>query len=228
MTIIAISTNVLSTVVKNEYKPEKGFCRDAVVVNDAALTFKVGQVLGATLTGGAGVATATAGNTGNATSSAVTANGNAAVGSYNVVFTAATAFEIYAPNGNMRGVGATGTAVAVDGVGFTITAGATPMIVGDSFVIAVTGTVKYKVCVATATDGSQNAKAIYIADIIGNSGDLAIAATTDTTIVAITRGPVQVAKGALVVDASITGAFLTKMYADLAAVNGSILSETTI
>jgi hypothetical protein len=59
----------------------------------------------------------------------------------------------------------------------------------------VTATGKYKVCVQTAVDGSQTAAAILMQD-------LTLAATTDTPVLAMTRGPASVSKGALVLDAT--------------------------
>lgn len=46
MAIFATESNRFSNVVKHEYDPATSYCRDVVVVNDAAATFKVGAVLG--------------------------------------------------------------------------------------------------------------------------------------------------------------------------------------
>lgn len=59
----------------------------------------------------------------------------------------------------------------------------------------VTATGKYKICVQTASDGSQIAAAI-----VGE--DKTIAANTDTKVMALVRGPATVAKQALTLDAS--------------------------
>lgn len=59
----------------------------------------------------------------------------------------------------------------------------------------VTATGKYKICVQTAVDGSQTAAAVVVADY-------SIAATTDTKVLAMVRGPAIVSKDALVLDAS--------------------------
>lgn len=59
----------------------------------------------------------------------------------------------------------------------------------------VTATGKYKIAVQTASDGSQVPAAIVIED-------KAIAASTDTKLVAIVRGDVIVSKDALVLDAT--------------------------
>jgi hypothetical protein len=59
----------------------------------------------------------------------------------------------------------------------------------------VTATGKYKVAVETATDGSKVAAALVIADH-------SIAAATDTKIVVLEKGPAEISKGALVLDAT--------------------------
>jgi hypothetical protein len=64
----------------------------------------------------------------------------------------------------------------------------------------VTATGKYKISVQSASDGSQNPVAIVVRD----SQD--IAATTDTKIPVIARGPVIVSKAGLVLDATFNDA----------------------
>ena len=59
----------------------------------------------------------------------------------------------------------------------------------------VTANGKYMICVQTAVDGSQTAAAIVLQD-------KTIAATTDTKLVVMTRGPASISAGALVLDAS--------------------------
>lgn len=67
----------------------------------------------------------------------------------------------------------------------------------------VTATGKYKLMEATAVDGSQTAAAVYIGDKEGYSYDLAVAATTDTTVLVLTRGPAIVNKDYLYFGASV-------------------------
>jgi hypothetical protein len=75
----------------------------------------------------------------------------------------------------------------------------------------VTATGKYKVAVATATDGSEVAAAVVVED-------KAVAATTDTKVLALVRGPAIVGKAALVLDASFDlQAEKDAVYAALAA-----------
>lgn len=59
----------------------------------------------------------------------------------------------------------------------------------------VTATGKYKIAVQTAVDGSEVAAAIVLAD-------QSIPATTDTKVVVYTKGPLEVSRDALVLDAT--------------------------
>ena len=77
------------------------------------------------------------GNTGNATIGTLSVAEGAVAGDYLVDFTAATAFNVYDPNGYLMRAGATGSAFSAGGVTFTITAGATPCVAGDSFTVTV-------------------------------------------------------------------------------------------
>lgn len=108
------------------------------------------------------VATAGGANTGNGTCSAVTTNGYApTVGVYTVEFDDATHFVVAAPNGQEIGHGAAGTPFSAGGLNFTITAGGTAFVPGDSFTVTVSaGTGKWVACTSTAVDGSQNAAGI--------------------------------------------------------------------
>jgi hypothetical protein len=120
---------------------------------------KPGAVLGKIATGSA-TAVASAGNTGDATISAVTLNAGAKAGAYTVEFTAATKFDVIDPEGFKIKSGSTGAAYN-DDIGFTITAGATPMVAGDSFAITIVpGIGKYAPFDPAGTDGRQVAAAI--------------------------------------------------------------------
>lgn len=82
----------------------------------------------------------------------------------------------------------------------------------------VTATGKYKIAVETAVDGSKVAAALVIAD-------QSIAATTDTKVVVLIKGPAEVSQGALVLDATYDDA--TKkgvVYASLEALNINVLT----
>jgi hypothetical protein len=63
MSVIATDSIRLSGVVKAEYEPALGYCRESVIINDSAATLKVGTVLGkVTATGKYKVALSAAGD----------------------------------------------------------------------------------------------------------------------------------------------------------------------
>lgn len=91
------------------------------------------------LTGLFAIAAAVAGtNTGNGTVNTPTVADTAKVGTYRVVFTAATVYSVFTPSGERLADGATGVAYAGGQIVFTITAGGTAFVAGDSFTMAVT------------------------------------------------------------------------------------------
>jgi len=84
-------------------------------------------------------ASAPGANTGNGTMSAPTVTaGVAQNGAYTVKFTAATVFSVFDANGRELLPGNTGAAYSDGGIGFTITAGGTAFVAGDSFTVTVT------------------------------------------------------------------------------------------
>ncbi len=77
----------------------------------------------------------------------------------------------------------------------------------------VTATGKYKIAVQTAVDGSEVADAIVM-------GEHSIAATTDTSVLVLIKGPAVVSKGGLVLDATYNlDAEKNAVYAALEAKN---------
>lgn len=97
-----------------------------------------GAVIAKTFVGSAVGANAS-GNTGNPTIGAITVGAKAEAGEYLVVFTSATNFQVFAPNGNFIGSGSTGAAFSsAQRLTFTLTAGGTAAVAGDVFVITVT------------------------------------------------------------------------------------------
>lgn len=60
---------------------------------------------------------------------------------------------------------------------------------------------KYKLAVQTAGDGSEVADAIYIGSLLG-ADNQTVAASTDTKVVVLKRGPALVSKDALILDAT--------------------------
>jgi hypothetical protein len=118
-----------------------------------------GTVLGQSTIGAATFALK-AGDTGNATCSAVTVAANAKVGVYIAKFLTATTFNVFDPLGNEVGQGTLSAAFANE-IGFTMAAGGTAMVAGDQALFTVAaGAGNYIPSVATATDGSQVPSAI--------------------------------------------------------------------
>jgi hypothetical protein len=133
--------------------------REAVTIASGAGKVDPGTVLGR-IALGAATAAANDGNTGNGTISAVTTGDGAKDGAYQVVFTAATKFDVFDPDGFAISKGSTGAAFA-DDIGFTITAGGTAFVAGDGFEITIAkGSGKWVPSPATESDGSQVARAI--------------------------------------------------------------------
>jgi hypothetical protein len=117
---------------------------------------------------------AKAGNTGNGTASAITVGNNSNLaGIYTLIYTSATAFNVFNSLGDQVGQGVNGTSTAVGtngGVTVTMTAGGTAFVAGDEFLITITAASgQWVPCVATATDGSETPRAI-LADICDPSG----------------------------------------------------------
>ena len=199
MTVIATDTSRLSNLVKREQWAELGWCRGTVIVNDSASTYAVGTVLGKSISGGTATSAANAGNTGNGTFGAVTVTAPAIAGTYSVVITAvasnAGTFLVLDPKGQAVGTGTVGVAFSKAGLAFTIADGATDFAVGDGFTVVVLGTYKYKICVQTATDGTQVPAALVLEDKV-------IPATTDTSMSVMVQGDAVVSKTALVLDAT--------------------------
>lgn len=226
--LISVEASRLGNVLKHEYERSTGFCRKTITVNDSAATFAVGRVLVKYLASGSASATAGAGNTGTGTVGTITVGSTAKIGTYTVRFAKAVSnagdFYVTSPSGRVVGTGSVGVVFTGGGLSFTIS-DATDFVVGDTFTIAVTGTEKYRTY--AATDVSDVELAIYIADSTGNSGSLAVAGSTDTTVTAIVQGPVIVAKQGLSYDSSVdTDAEIAILVRQLAA--QGIVAETQI
>lgn len=190
----------LSNVVKQEFWPEHGFCREAAVAYEsAAKTYAPGTVLGKSIVSGAATAAADAGNTGNGAMGAITVTAPAKLGAYRLVITTVAAnagtFLVVDPDGVVVDTGTVAVAFSSGGLAFTLADGATDFAVGDALTITVTGSYEYKICVQSATDGTQVPAAIAMED-------KTVAATTDTVVLALVRGPAIVSKSGLILDAS--------------------------
>lgn len=135
----------------------------------------VGTVLGKRTIGALSAAyVARAGNTGNFTNAfaAPPVAPGSKLGVYTITFTAATKYRVEDPDGIELGEGTTGVAF-VNQMKMTITAGATPAVVGDAAditVTAVAGDGKVVPLNLAATDGSQVPYAIALAKKTAKDG----------------------------------------------------------
>jgi hypothetical protein len=187
MTLLSTRSNKLSGVLAYEEASEFGYCREDVsVVVESGMD--IGAVVARTLISGS--ATATAGtNTGNGTVGTITVSKFAQVGSYKVRLVSAAAnagdFTVADPTGVLVGHGKVGVVCTAGGLSFTIADGATDFAVGDTFTIAVTGTVKYEWIEAADV-------ATLVADVavvIDNDADVINLTAGTYTLTVLTRGP---------------------------------------
>ena len=93
-------------------------------------------------------------------------------------------------------------------------------------VLGADSTGDYRVAVETAVDGSKVAAAIYVGDVLGNDKQT-IAASTDTKVLVLKRGPAIVSQTGIILDATYNNAAKKNaVYASLAALN--ILVSPTV
>lgn len=182
-----------SAVIKTFSDEELSFEQELALANSgASLTpaglFDIGLVVGKVADLAPAAAVANGGNTGNGTVGATTGQLGIQLGTYNVEFIAATAFNVYAPDGKLVAEGKTGVAFA-NQLGFTITAGGTAFVAGDGFTIAVAaGSGKIVPLSLTAVDGSAVAVGVV-------SRQATVSASVDTPVVCIERLGVLLADG---------------------------------
>lgn len=152
-----ISTPRVKAVIISEASNQRS--RENIVVTQTGTALASGTLL--TQSGDAaatGSAAANSGNTGNPTFGAISVGAAGKPGVYQVTFTAATKFDVEDPSGVKIGSGTTGVAFSKSGVGFTLTAGATPAVAGDGFAITVAaGTGKYVAYTAAGAAGPADA-----------------------------------------------------------------------
>lgn len=210
MAIIAQMTHHYSDVVKREFGVEWAYAKKLITFNGAAATLGIGSVLGPYIASPV-VTPGTMVGTGNATggTASAVANQYLQLGTYIVSMLTATTFVVLDPQGKSIGTGATTVAFKANGLTFTITAGATPAVAGDTLPIVVTGTTKYKLVEATATDGTQVASVVMVGDAQGRPMPTTTVLNTDVKMLVIYRGPVAVQDVGLSYGASVTAGALT-------------------
>ncbi len=159
-----------------QFEEDGHYSRENIVIKSGEGALKTGTVLGR-IAVGAGTAAMDGGNTGNATFGAVTVGAGAITGGYVITFSAATKYEVEDPNGVNIGNGTTGVAFSAGGLGFTITAGGTPMAAGDRATISVAaGTGVYVAFDTAATTGGAVAVGILIDPVDATDADTKAAA----------------------------------------------------
>lgn len=213
MTVLATDVARLSNVLKHEHCPETAYCREVLVARETAdKTYKPGMVLGRFVASPTGTAAAVAGNTGDGTmgSVTVTSNANLQLGVYKLTIVKAAAnagdFVVTDPNGDVVGFGTVAVAFSQAGIAFTLADGSTDFVVGDAFTITVAGTEKYMIVEATATNGSEVASCMVIANSVGESKEFTVAANTDVKVLVLARGPAIVADAGLSYGSSVNTA----------------------
>lgn len=191
---------VASDWLKFEESSGQRFSRENAVLLSGSGLLRTGTVLGLITLGAANGALNVA-NTGNGTISAVTVGAAAVPGTVNIVFTSTTAFTVKKADGTNvgGGTGTVGNAFSGGGLGFTITAGATPFAIADNGTIVVdVGSGKYKPYDPDGVDGSQTAAGILV--------DLAVDATSkDQKCVVVVRDAVVMPSMLIYADGTTDG-----------------------
>lgn len=146
----------------------RGFDRGTLI---AGQNLQAGAVLGQITLGTP--ATPVVVGTGTGLMSLVSLGAKAKIGSYAVKMTGATAFTVTDPNGDSLPAAAALGAYTDAQINFTITAGGTAFIAGDSFTIVVAaGSGKFTAYLPTALDGSGAPAGILYANTNATSTDV--------------------------------------------------------
>ena len=132
-----------------------------VAVITGANDLAAGTVLGKQTIATSAAAATIGTNTGNGTFGSITTGAGTIPGAYTVRMESATTYVVEDPTGAEVGHGVLGAAFASGGLGFTLTAGGTAFVAGDSFTLTPgVGTQKLALLNPTATDGTEVACAI--------------------------------------------------------------------
>lgn len=146
--------------------------RQQVTLTQSGTAVKSGTVVTSNVRG-AGTFAMDAGSTGNPTSGAITVGAAAMPGVYRITFTAATLFLVEDPNGVTVDNGTLGSAFSAGGLGFTLTAGGTPAVSGDTAKITVAaGTGKW--IPYTAARAAGPAMGVLYNELSAATGDIKV------------------------------------------------------
>ena len=160
-----VSRKVIGDWLKSEETNGSRYSRDNIVIAKGSGLLLSGTVLGL-LAVGAALASLEVDNTGNGTIAAGAVGAGAQIGTYRIVFTSDTAFNVTDPSGDAVGSGTVGTAFNTGGVAFTITAGATAFAAGDEGAVTIDpGSGKYVPFDPAGTGGAEVAKGILVEDV---------------------------------------------------------------
>lgn len=160
-----VSRKVIGDWLKSEETNGSRYSRDNIVIAKGSGQLITGTVLGL-LAVGAALASLEVDNTGNGTIAAGAVGAGAQLGTYRILFTSNTAFDVADPSGDAVGSGTVGTAFNTGGVAFTITAGATAFAAGDEGAITIDpGSGKYVPFDPAGTGGAEVAKGILVEDV---------------------------------------------------------------
>ena len=157
-------TSGMCNILRRGYISAK--LNNGAAINGGQVYGRVSNPSGAKIIGGfEAIADATTtpktGITGNGTISAVTLGTIGwQTGAYKALFTGATTFNVVNVNGDIVSNGVTGTALTVDGLTFTITAGGTAFVAGDFFTVQ-TNAVILPATFMGAADASGNVEIAY-------------------------------------------------------------------
>jgi Bacteriophage lambda head decoration protein D len=173
-----------ASFASNSYNPDRLVAGDFPLLTEAITLLSGENRTRATLLGKQTTSTvpttgtAGGGNTGNGTMGSVAAGGtDLQAGTYTArcvkVVANAGDFEIVAPDGSVIGIATTAVAYTSSHLDLTIADGSTDFALGDTFTIAVTGSGKFKMSLAAATDGSQTPVAVLSEDTDASAADVA-------------------------------------------------------
>lgn len=141
----------------------------AFTITSGGTAYAIGDQL--TITVGTGTFANGGSNTGNGTCGAIVIQTGVVGGTYKFTAIDATHFTGVDPNGVALPNLTVGTQYNAGGLTFTITAGGTAYVAGDTFtIVTATGSLNYKQVSASATDGTQVAAGILLSPVyVGGS-----------------------------------------------------------